>query len=789
MIKNKKFKYVIYFAIFILVTLLYFYIPLFVMPDSTEYYSYLKIFYGEVPFSEWNVVRGPTMPVILYIITLLFGNSANGILVGTYVFFMTLLVISFIILKKLFSHYKVNTLVKVLIALFYLITIVFNPILIGYYHGLLTEFIATTTALCSIIISFKWIYSDWYESKKQYFIYSITLAFLVIFSWFLKQPYVTITVSPFFIATIISIFRNRKIYNIFTKVIPFLLSIVLLVSSISLWKNILISNNVDYENGRNNEHFLSSAIVGGLTELKYSSNDSNTSEELIINDLFISKNNKNEMLKIINNKGNYKHFNLYDVYDNQGNIIKKYVLFYNDDSYTTKDALSFYMKVLFNKPLIMAKSYYYNYLATIDVFISARDDNGMYYPVKEYYPDFNHENRTIGTPYLYNHDNNTNFLWLDGHYNYDAIKHLKVTYDINDFVSFVLGKLANGNFIMFKLLYLALPLLFIYAVFKYIYNRVKKIHIYDEKWLEFSILLFGFAVFNILLHVVLGAIIDRYVYIAIPEIILGLIILFTIKYGKNDAINLNKDKLAPIAFNKKGKVLFVIPAYNEEQNIKKVLDEIKNDMPKADILVVNDCSKDNTAKIVEENGVKCISMPFNVGYACAVQTGLKYAYYNNYDYVIQFDADGQHIAKEAKRLLNEMEKNNCDIVIGSRFLNDTGYHHSFFRKIGTKIFTCMIMLICREKITDPTSGFQCLNRRVLEKYHKMGGYPEYPDANLIIEMLIDGYRISEIGVKMRQREFGESMHGGIIKPIKYMIKMFYTIFIIILKNIRFERNR
>ena len=230
------------------------------------------------------------------------------------------------------------------------------------------------------------------------------------------------------------------------------------------------------------------------------------------------------------------------------------------------------------------------------------------------------------------------------------------------------------------------------------------------------------------------------------------------------------------------KVLFVIPAYNEEANIENVIKEIKKDVKYADILIINDCSTDNTKKIIEDNNVKCITGIFNLKYAWAVQTGIKYAYQNDYDYVIQFDADGQHIAKEAEKLLNEMKKSNVDIVIGSRFLKDTGYKHPFFKKVATKLFTLIIKIFCKQEITDPTSGFQCLNKKVIEYYSKMGNYPEYPDANLIIDVLLKGFTIKESSVKMRLREAGESMHGGIIKPIKYMINMIYTITVILIIN-------
>ena len=237
------------------------------------------------------------------------------------------------------------------------------------------------------------------------------------------------------------------------------------------------------------------------------------------------------------------------------------------------------------------------------------------------------------------------------------------------------------------------------------------------------------------------------------------------------------------------KVLVVIPAYNEGQNIQKVIDELKKDMNYADILVINDCSKDNTKEIVEKNDVNCITSVFNLKYAMAVQTGIKYANKNGYDYVIQFDGDGQHIAKEAEKLIKKMKETNADIVIGSRYMKDGTYKQSFFRKIGTVIFSKLIKIFCKKEITDPLSGFQCLNKKVIEKYSKIGAYPEYPDANLIIQMLLEGYEIEEVSVKMRLREFGESMHGGIIKPIKYMIMMMYTIFAILLSNISFKRRK
>lgn len=228
-------------------------------------------------------------------------------------------------------------------------------------------------------------------------------------------------------------------------------------------------------------------------------------------------------------------------------------------------------------------------------------------------------------------------------------------------------------------------------------------------------------------------------------------------------------------------LLVIVPAYNEEKNIISVVDDLKKELPFADILVINDNSKDNTAKVLEENGIGFVTTPFNLRYSGVVQTGFKYAVAYDYDYVAQFDGDGQHIAKELAKMYDIIKKNRYDIVIGSRFVEKTEYDHAFFRKIGTKIFQKIIKLSTKQEITDPTSGLQILSKEVYTRYSKMTNYPDYPDANLIIEMILKGYKIKEVPVKMKERIYGESMHAGIWGPFVYMIRMMYSITLVLLK--------
>ena len=231
-------------------------------------------------------------------------------------------------------------------------------------------------------------------------------------------------------------------------------------------------------------------------------------------------------------------------------------------------------------------------------------------------------------------------------------------------------------------------------------------------------------------------------------------------------------------------VLMIIPAHNEEMNLPLVFADIQENFPEADILVINDCSTDDTVSVIHSHpDVKYLNLPINLGYFFAIQTGLKYAVQENYDYLIQFDGDGQHLAGEAKRMYDFALKSDTDIVIGSRFLENKGYHHSFFRRVGTGLFKQIIKMLTGKTISDPTSGLQVLKRDVFTPLSKIDAYPEFADANLLIQLIYQGYSIDEVSVKMKNRESGESMHGGIVKPAKYMFKMIYYIIVVFFNNI------
>ncbi len=230
------------------------------------------------------------------------------------------------------------------------------------------------------------------------------------------------------------------------------------------------------------------------------------------------------------------------------------------------------------------------------------------------------------------------------------------------------------------------------------------------------------------------------------------------------------------------KFLIIIPAYNEAENIPSLVEEIRKYFSTADILIVDDGSSDGTRDVARASNVKVISLPFNLGYGDALQTGYKYALRNGYDFVVQMDGDGQHDPAYIKSLLDRVMDDEADIALGSRFLGESQvYKMGVLRRIGSIFFSIIASMITGQRITDPTSGFQAMNRKVFS-FYASDIYPsDFPDADVIILSRFYGFRIKEIQVRMRESKGKKSMHSG-LKPIYYVFKMFLSILVTILRG-------
>lgn len=220
------------------------------------------------------------------------------------------------------------------------------------------------------------------------------------------------------------------------------------------------------------------------------------------------------------------------------------------------------------------------------------------------------------------------------------------------------------------------------------------------------------------------------------------------------------------------KVLVIIPAYNEEKSIERVVDNLIANYPEYDYVVINDGSRDSTAAICRRRGYRFIDLPVNLGLAGAFQTGMKYAYEHAYDYAIQFDADGQHRPEFIRPIVDKMEE-GYDIVIGSRFVEEK--KPCSLRMLGSFMISLAIRLTTGVKIKDPTSGMRMFNRSLMKEFALNINYGPEPDT--VSYLVKNGARVTEVQANMDERLEGKS-YLTLTKSAIYMIRMITSILLI-----------
>src|SRR5215203_1417126 len=223
--------------------------------------------------------------------------------------------------------------------------------------------------------------------------------------------------------------------------------------------------------------------------------------------------------------------------------------------------------------------------------------------------------------------------------------------------------------------------------------------------------------------------------------------------------------------------LVIVPAYNEARTVGEVVRSLHTHVPDFDVLVIGDGSTDGTKDVATAAGAKTLLMPFNLGIGGAVQAGFVYALENGYDYVLQFDADGQHIANEIAPLRAAMADDpSLDMVCGSRFLSaEHGYPAPISRRTGIHIFAFLLSRIIGQRVSDPTSGFRLYNRRAISLFAR--DYPhDYPEVEAVLMVHYHRLHMTEVPVRMLLRGGGvSSIRSG--KSVYYMIKVLLAIFI------------
>lgn len=219
-------------------------------------------------------------------------------------------------------------------------------------------------------------------------------------------------------------------------------------------------------------------------------------------------------------------------------------------------------------------------------------------------------------------------------------------------------------------------------------------------------------------------------------------------------------------------IIVIIPAYNEEENIVRVVDNLINNFPQFDYVVINDGGTDNTSKLCHEHGYNIVDLPINLGLAGAFQTGMKYAYEYGYKYAIQFDADGQHLPEYIQPMKDKMDE-GYDIVIASRFVTEK--KPKSLRMLGSNMISLAIRLTTGKKIKDPTSGMRMFNRAIIKELAFNINYEPEPDT--VSYFIKQGAKVVEVQANMEERIAGES-YLNLSNSVKYMFRMMNSILFI-----------
>jgi glycosyltransferase involved in cell wall biosynthesis len=224
--------------------------------------------------------------------------------------------------------------------------------------------------------------------------------------------------------------------------------------------------------------------------------------------------------------------------------------------------------------------------------------------------------------------------------------------------------------------------------------------------------------------------------------------------------------------------LVIVPAYNEEGSLREVIEEIRAADADLSIVVINDCSTDETPRHARAAGVAVVNLPFNIGIGGAMKTGYQYARDNGFEVAVQIDADGQHDAAHVARLITPISLDAADMVIGTRFAGEREYHATPGRRAGMILFSWATRLITRKRLTDPTSGFRAVNRRGIELF--AAEYPpDFPEVESNVLAARNGLRILEVPVTMRQRAAGRSTVTtlrGTYFVIRILLALFVSVF-------------
>lgn len=476
--------------------------------DSAHYLSYVNIFEGIAPMSSWDIVRGPVFPFIIFMSNTLFGKTTQGVMITQFLSFLVLFFTVQFFLDKLLKNSKHKKLKLRIIEAILLL----NPIIFGYYHVLLTEFVSISLIMLSLVVAYFWLNT---ESRKNRALCSLYFLVAVPFSYYLKQPYVCCTVLPFGFAFFLSIIKKfdwHKVANFIISSICILLFLILLNGS---WNNYLTKSGVNMNTGRDTSSIFAKQLLNGVANYAVNDHyDFNIFEE----DNLLSDREKD----VIRNTQRKELITIVDIVNN-GNVLERdFIIADENNNISSKSAIIEIMSTFLKYPGLIATNYIKNYCALSSICNIGSDEVGVMYYVANGYDLINSYENDIIAGRVFRQGDNT-FSLSDELY--ENAKYYRQT-----ITSTPLTKLENDlkipTNVIYKLVIIAIPFAIIVGFFSYIISR-KKINLYYKRTYFIAMLLLLTSLFGVIANALSGSVIDRYtVEFFIPAFIgnLGMLI-------------------------------------------------------------------------------------------------------------------------------------------------------------------------------------------------------------------------------------------------------------------------
>jgi len=501
---KKNYLLIFIFSLFIF----YFSFPMLILYDSGHYMGYVSILEKIMPFSSWDIVRGPVFPVLIFLSNLVFGKTVMGLLLLSFIFYLIMIFVSKKIMDTFASNQKRY---KIIIYILFICGVILNPIIFGYYHSLLTEFVAISLGLVSCYLSWKLLFVNYGNNRKRYLFIALFFIIVVPFSWFLKQPYLSTTLFPLIVSVIIQFFISKSKKQFWQKFLILFFSLLSLICGIFTWNKILEHEDIDTDSARSSSSFLGDFSIRALGNFELINIDDKLA---YVYDAKFINDTEREFIEAKN--GN---FEIIEVYNFKKQLVDQMVIETDSNGLINGGTgLKFICSAFLKHPILTIDSYVSNYLGIIDIY-SSKTDDGVYYYVKKDPRLFGcTENCAIAMRII---DEVGNIYPME-----DEMYTRVVNYEQFNEPPRLLKMILNTNkypsILSFNILLLLLPLIDVCAIVYSTINR-KRLSNTNKENMYLVIILLSFSFLHILEHAVTGAVIDRYASPAYITTILGYI--------------------------------------------------------------------------------------------------------------------------------------------------------------------------------------------------------------------------------------------------------------------------